>query len=98
MSETLTRPDELTVPYEHEDEAPGERKTHVVNPPKNLHIWQPGMSMQEVVDIARMTEQEVVALCGYTWVPKRNPDRYDACSECMRLAGELIAGKEGNGG
>lgn len=69
-----------------------DHKTHIVNPPKNLHIWQPGMTAQEIVDIARVTGQEVTALCGYKWVPKRNPDKYDVCQPCMDIAGELMRG------
>lgn len=76
----------------YDDNAPGDGKTHIVNPPLNIHIWQPGMSAQEIVDIARANGYEVRALCGYTWVPKRNPEKYPACDECIRVAGDIMRG------
>ena len=79
----------LEIPYEQPEDI-GNNKTHIVNPPKNLHIWQPGMTTQEVVDIARATTQHLVALCGYTWIPKFNPDLFPACDNCVRIAGELM--------
>lgn len=78
-------------PYEDIDDGK-HHKTHIVNPPNNIHIWQPGMEMKELVDLARMTEQELVALCGYRWVPKRNPEKYDVCKQCMDAAGVLMSG------
>ncbi len=79
------------VPYEEEgnDE---DTRTHIVNPPKNLHIWTPGMTSREMVSIARMTGQHVVALCDYSWVPKRNPENYKACDTCMTIAQQLMSG------
>ena len=64
-------------------------RTHIVNPPNNPHIWQPGMGAQDIVDIARSTEQNVKALCGYVWVPKRNPEKYDVCENCMSIARDI---------
>lgn len=75
--------------YEDTDHGKAHR-THIVNPPLNTHIWQPGMTMQEVVDLARFTEATIKALCGYQWVPKRNPEKYKVCENCMRIAGELM--------
>lgn len=76
-------------PYE-EDNDPN-RKAHVVRPLENQHITegQP-MTGQSVVDIARMTSQHVVALCGYTWVPKYNPDSFDACEACLKIAERIM--------
>lgn len=98
MSLTLTDPlgvqDDIKLevtPYD--DKAPGDGKTHIVNPPLNQHIWIPGMTAQEIVDIARNTEQPVKALCGYTWVPKRNPEKYPACDSCVRIAHDLMRGQ-----
>lgn len=100
MSDVLEKPDvvtqddtfELTVPYDDSDSTKDTR-THIVNPPKNIHIWQIGMTAQDVVDIARANGWEVVALCDYRWVPKRNPDKYDACEDCIRIAGEIMRSK-----
>lgn len=82
--------DELLAPYEDTDDG-NNHKTHIVNPPANLHIWQPGMSSADVVFIARSQGISVTALCGYTWVPKRNPDKYEACEKCVREAQRLMS-------
>lgn len=77
------------LPYEEAQDY-GEHKTHIINPPANLHIFQEGMEAQDIVDIARATGQEVVALCGFRFIPKRNPDKYDACQLCIDKAGEIM--------
>ncbi len=38
------------------------------------------------------TEKE--ALCGYRWVPTRNPDNYPVCPECEQLM-ELLRAMDG---
>lgn len=70
----------------------GENFAHIVNPPNNVHIWTPGMSAQDVVDIARTQGMKVRALCGKEWVPKANPDKFDACKTCIDIAGDLMRG------
>ena len=45
--------DESIIPYEETDDHPECFPT--VNPPANLHIFQPGMEAQDIVDIARAT-------------------------------------------
>ena len=75
------------LPYEDSNDP--DRRTHIVSPPENVHIWQPGMEAQDVVDVARATGQEVTALCGYKFVPKHNPDKFDACDTCMKIAAEI---------
>ena len=69
-------------------------RTHIVNPPDNPHISHgyPKMTAQQVVDIARLSSIEIVALCGYKFIPKRNPDKYDACEACMKIAGDIMRG------
>lgn len=95
MSDTLTTPDvkystiDEFLPYEDTDDG-NEHHAHIVRPPENLHIFQPGMGGQDIVDIARVTGQEVTALCGYRFVPKRNPEKYDACQTCMDIAGNIM--------
>jgi len=81
--------DLITQTYE-EPENPAEHRAHIVNPPKNLHIWQEGMTAKEMVDIARNAGYELTALCGYTWVPKFNPENLDACGVCIEIAGQLM--------
>ena len=79
---------EDVVPYEDNNDP--NHRTHIVHPPLNLHIWRVGMTSKEIVDTARLTGQEVVCLCGHRFVPKSNPDKYDVCDQCMKIAGELM--------
>jgi len=79
-------------PYDDTDDGQ-KHLAHIINPPNNIHIWQPGMTSKEIVEIARMTGQEVVALCGYRWIPKRNPDKLDVCKTCMDAAHHILAGE-----
>jgi hypothetical protein len=42
------------------------------------------------VNKAKSTESRVLgipikALCGKTWVPSRDPERYPVCPDCLRL-------------
>lgn len=101
MSDTLTRPVEtetdfgtdildIVAPYEENNDP--NHKTHIVNPPGNLHLWREGMSAQDVVNLARMRKIEIVALCGYRWIPMHNPEKFDVCDSCMREAGNLMRG------
>lgn len=79
-------------PYDETEPSDGaDHRTHIVNPEGNEHILPVtnGKEMQELVDIARFTEQEIVALCGYKWIPKRNPEKFDLCEAC-RLRAEQI--------
>lgn len=64
--------------------------THIVNPPNNLHIWVPGMEIQEMVNIAKRKELPLKALCGFVFVPKNDPEKYPACPECISVAGDLM--------
>lgn len=72
------------------------RNTHIVNPPDNKHITQGrDMTAGEIVAHARAALLEVVALCGYRWVPINNPEKYPLCEECSRIAHEYIREDEG---
>lgn len=90
---TNTQISEITevdiVPYEDANDDK-EHLTHVVDVLNNLHLWKPGMTAQDIVDIARMTGQEVESLCGYRWIPQRNPEKYPVCQICMDVAGMII--------
>ena len=66
--------------------------THIVNPPNNLHLWNPSMTAQDLVDVARVRGIPIKALCGKVFVPNKNPDSYPACEECIKIAGELMRG------
>ena len=36
----------------------------------------------------------IEALCGYRWVPSRNPDRYPVCPACVEVADRVGAAGE----
>ncbi len=102
MSTTTKAPDRTITPADFEQFVTRQRKdlqagqgsetpkAHIVNPPLNLHIWQRGMTAQDIVDIARTTEQFVVALCGRKWTPRTSPDDCEACEICFEIAGTLM--------
>jgi len=89
LPDTDTDISELVNPYEKTDDP--QWRTHIINPPANLHIWEPGMSMKDVLHVARSQRLEVVALCGFRFIPVHDPEDFDACEECMRLAGEIMS-------
>lgn len=93
--ETLEKLDtvEQIVPYEDTDDGKS-HLTHIVNPPMNPHLWSPGMTAQDIVNLARLTGKEVVALCGYKWIPVRNPDKYPVCQTCVDIATGFISEDE----
>ena len=90
MTDTLLEIVEATELFPYEEDNDPRRRTHIFNPPSNLHIWKQGMSGQDVVDIARLNGLEIIALCGYTWIPKHNPEKYDVCEPCFKVAAELM--------
>ena len=96
---TLEKPDVTTkleeelLPYDDSD-ADETNLTHIVNPPDNQHIrrWSGirGMQAQDIVDVARANQWSVNTLCGKSFVPKRNPEKYPACQPCIDKAGEIM--------
>lgn len=91
VSDTDVKIDVEIIPFEETDDS--SVRAHIINPPANVHIWKPGMSSQDVVDTARMLQMELVALCGYKWVPKYNPDKFPVCEKCLKIAGSLLGGE-----
>ena len=85
ITEETTTVVETVVVEEPQAETPKMR--HIIYPPANLHIFRYWMSAQDIVDIARVRGLEVVALCGYRWVPRHNPANMTTCDECVRIAG-----------
>lgn len=81
---------ELLAPYEDTDDP--ETKTHIVSPPENKHIDpSPNATAKGIVETARILRLEVVALCGYKWVPSHNPDKFPACQACFKIAEHIMA-------
>lgn len=67
---------------------------HIVRPADNPHISKimKNPTGQDVVDIARVRNLEVTALCGKKWVPKNNPEGRDTCDSCLDMAGMIRSG------
>ena len=86
--EVISRMDESYAPYDEDDGK--DRKAHIINPSMNLHIWQAGMTSKEVVTAARLERLHIVTLCGYTFIPARDPELYDACGDCLNIAAAII--------
>lgn len=85
---------EEVVPYEDADDGKV-HKAHIVRPTENAHITgHPNsvMTGQDVVDLARVMGEFVVALCGHKFVPKRDPEKCDACKSCIDIAGHIMSG------
>ena len=78
-------------PYEDTDDGQ-DHLSHLINSQKNAHIWQPGMSSQDIIEIARMTGTFVETLCGYRLVPRRNPKLYPVCQTCVDIATNMVIG------
>lgn len=89
MTTQIIADNQTILEYEESPADPNHR-AHIVSPPENLHIFEPGMEAQDIVDIARATRQHVVALCGHVWVPSRDPEKYDACEPCIKIAGFIM--------
>lgn len=62
--------------------------THIVNCPMEKE------SAQAWVDEARAKGLEVTALCGFRWVPARDPIRHPVCQACMDAAAALVAERD----
>jgi len=54
----------------------GEHRAHIVKRPADR------TSAEAWVTEARVLGLEVEALCGYRWVPARNPEKYPVCELC----------------
>ena len=83
---------ETLAPYDDTNDGK-DHLTHIINPPMNSYHswWVPSLNAQEIVNIARVFGEEVTALCGYRWVPKRNPENYPPCQQCFKIAEQLMA-------
>lgn len=70
-------------PYEETDDP--NARAHFVRGEENPHLWEEGMTGQDIVDLARFSRQKVKALCGFEWIPLHNPDNHDICQPCQRI-------------
>ena len=67
--------------------------------PVYTHIVPPGLDASgQMVDgavlvmTARVEGTPVTALCGWTWVPTRDPKQYPLCGRCEEIHAALIGG------
>lgn len=91
LSPLTETPTDQVLEYENTDPRK-EYKAHLINEAGNTHIWQPGMTAQDVVDLARLRGIMLFALCGYTFVPKHDPDNLPACEKCFEIAAQIPVG------
>jgi hypothetical protein len=61
----------------------GEHRTHIVKRPEDRE------SAEAWVTEARVLGLEVEALCGFRWVPARNPERYPVCEACRDILAHM---------
>jgi hypothetical protein len=54
--------------------------------PRHAHIVTPAAAVTE----AMINGTPVTALCGYTWVPSRDPDRYPLCQRCKAIHAQFL--------
>jgi hypothetical protein len=80
--EVLERPEPRTWRPD-EDEGDHDRMSHFVYP-------------ASAVTRALIEGTPVTALCGKTWVPTRDPQRYPVCPTCKELRDAILA-RNGNG-
>lgn len=50
---------------------------------------------KESIADAYVFGQEVIALCGHTFVPTRDPEKFPLCPKCKEIADSLPAGPNG---
>lgn len=48
-------------------------------------VHAPGGTAEAVVLEARVHGLPVTALCGWTWVPSRDPQRHPLCEQCVAI-------------
>lgn len=56
--------------------------------PKHTHIIERGEDGRDanvIILEARVNGTPVTALCGYVFVPSRDPERYPPCSKCVEI-------------
>ena len=58
------------------------------NPEEHKHIVNQHLPGNSIAD-AIIFGTEITALCGYRWIPTKDPDKYPLCQSC-RLALEAM--------
>jgi len=70
------------------------KKTHIVRVPPHLE----GMTSPEAYVLeARIEGTSVTALCGYTWIPSKDPQKFPVCDICRDIYEASLTPSENNG-
>ncbi len=79
VSSTQTRPDvDVDVDIDEVTETGEPTRAHIVK-------VGPGENAAAKILEARVTGTPIEALCGYVWVPSRDPKRLPMCEECKNV-------------
>lgn len=87
--------EELLNPFKDDDGSDKDRKSHYVSPGDNIEFqakFGPVRDAEELVSTARFHQAEIVAVCGYKFVPKYKPQAYPVCPQCVDVASNRILG------
>lgn len=64
---------------------------------EKLYTGEPGdeerfshYARKEDIDRSWLTGEPVVALCGKTWVPTRDPEKFPVCPECREIYENVV--------
>lgn len=87
MTTTQTEIEAVTTEdlFPFEDDFDPDALAHIVDNLANAEVYGNGLTATDVVEMARLAGTEVIALCGYKWVPKRNPLNHDTCQKCVDI-------------
>jgi hypothetical protein len=90
MTTTHTEIESVTIEeaFPYVEDGDPNAKAHIVDYLGNIRmneIFGVCVTASEIVQTARMLGLEVLALCGHTWVPVRNPDDKDTCEKCLTI-------------
>jgi hypothetical protein len=89
--DTLVRPEAEVIPVADLDTTEDkENATHIVK-------TKPGENAIAKVTEARIYGFQIEALCGYVWVPSKDPKNHPICSKCQQIyeAYRAVNGLEG---
>lgn len=85
MSTVLEEPDltDLDPFLDENDSDDEEDKAHIIK----------GPNAEARVTEAMVYGYELQALCGYRWIPRRNPDECPICKKCLNIYQQMKSGE-----
>lgn len=63
---------------------------HIHSPSDNPDNYYTGASNQDIIDIGRLRESKLKALCGFEYTPKFGVETKGVCSDCMRAGTRIV--------